>query len=304
MTAPATNLNSHRVLITSLVPHTLLLAPHLRVLPVLSAPERIPTRRRRTGSCLLVMVIKMSQTLATMKTTVSRMNLSRLSTTLVHSGGAPLSVFFQHSYSSQKARFLLISSSVNGKKSPRLKPLRVHLLFLSRPNPDWQETARKRRTGAARFIPDLARANTGANGSIGALGTRDTINSGPQLSGTQFGNKKVKVDTSTTSTDGETNMTVEEHVKIDIVHRRDRRSKSPWCVAGWGRRLYAPDRFNSCSSSETDARMMTVMSREKVIAIEPEMRRREDSRRDCHRDLHWRDRDRDVDKNCDSPGLR
>lgn len=111
---------------------------------------------------------------------------------------------------------------VNGKKSPRLKPLRVHLLFLSRPNPDWQETARKRRTGAARFIPDLARANTGANGSIGALGTRDTINSGPQLSGTQFGNKKVKVDTSTTSTDGETNMTVEEHVKIDIVHRRDR----------------------------------------------------------------------------------
>ncbi|KAG2140799.1 hypothetical protein BD769DRAFT_1772928 [Suillus cothurnatus] len=111
---------------------------------------------------------------------------------------------------------------VNGKK-PKTKASTGPLVIPSKPNPDWQEAARSRRTGAAQFIPDLARASTGADGSIGGLGTRDTINSGPQLSGIQFGNKRVKVDTSTTSTDGETNMTVEEHVKIDIVHRRDGR---------------------------------------------------------------------------------
>ncbi|KAG2124675.1 DExH-box splicing factor binding site-domain-containing protein [Suillus clintonianus] len=105
---------------------------------------------------------------------------------------------------------------VNGKKAKTKAPTGP-LVIPSKPNPDWREAARKRRAGSARFVPDSAKASTGADGSVGGLGTRDTINSGPQLSGIQFGNKEVRVDTSTTSTDGETTMTVDEHVKMEIV---------------------------------------------------------------------------------------
>ncbi|KAJ7209644.1 DExH-box splicing factor binding site-domain-containing protein [Mycena pura] len=51
-------------------------------------------------------------------------------------------------------------------------------------NRDWREMARKRRTGS-QFVPESARAATGQDGSVGGLGTRDTINSGPVLSGLQ-----------------------------------------------------------------------------------------------------------------------
>ncbi|KAJ7874779.1 DExH-box splicing factor binding site-domain-containing protein [Mycena olivaceomarginata] len=51
-------------------------------------------------------------------------------------------------------------------------------------NRDWRELARKRRS-AAQFVPESARAVTGKDGSVGGLGTRDTINSGPVLSGLQ-----------------------------------------------------------------------------------------------------------------------
>ncbi|KAG2339174.1 hypothetical protein BDR05DRAFT_1062291 [Suillus weaverae] len=78
---------------------------------------------------------------------------------------------------SQKARVVLSSSSVNGKKPKTKAP------------------------GIARFIPDSAKASTDTAGSVGGPGTRDTINSGPQLSGIQFGNKEVKVDTTTTRRD-------------------------------------------------------------------------------------------------------
>ncbi|KAG1850200.1 DExH-box splicing factor binding site-domain-containing protein [Suillus subalutaceus] len=98
-------------------------------------------------------------------------------------------------------------------KKPKTKAPTCPLVILSKPNPDWREAALKRRAGAARFIPDSAKASTGADGSVGGLGTRDTINSGPQLSGIQFGDKKVKIDTSTTSIDEETSMTVEEYAK-------------------------------------------------------------------------------------------
>jgi hypothetical protein len=126
---------------------------------------------------------------------------------------------FQHFYSSQKAHVPLSSFSVNGKK-PKAKALTGPLVIPSKPNPDWREAARKRRAGAARFIPDSAKASTGADGSVGGFGTRDTINSGPQLSGIQFGNKEVKVTTSTTSADEEINMAVEGHVN-DIVEETE-----------------------------------------------------------------------------------
>ncbi|KAJ2916325.1 hypothetical protein MD484_g4106, partial [Candolleomyces efflorescens] len=47
-------------------------------------------------------------------------------------------------------------------------------------NKDWREAARRRR---GHFVPDAGKAGTGADGSVGGLGTRDSINSGPVLSG-------------------------------------------------------------------------------------------------------------------------
>ena len=70
-------------------------------------------------------------------------------------------------------------------------------------NKDWREQARKRKS---LFIPPSAAATTGADGSVGGLGTRDTINSGPQFAGIQM-KKRIKVDT-----EDET-MQVEEEVQ-------------------------------------------------------------------------------------------
>lgn len=69
-------------------------------------------------------------------------------------------------------------------------------------NKDWRETARKRRT-SERFIPGAGNVGTGADGSVGGLGTRDSINSGPQLVGLQLGPKRVKLehDTATMEVD-------------------------------------------------------------------------------------------------------
>ncbi|TBU25907.1 DExH-box splicing factor binding site-domain-containing protein, partial [Dichomitus squalens] len=59
-------------------------------------------------------------------------------------------------------------------------------------NRDWREFARKRKQ---LYVPPSAAATTGADGSVGGLGTRDSINSGPQLSGLQA-RKRVKVEES------------------------------------------------------------------------------------------------------------
>ncbi|KAG1776688.1 hypothetical protein EV702DRAFT_1228417 [Suillus placidus] len=87
---------------------------------------------------------------------------------------------------------------VNGKKSQRPKPLLVRLSFL-----------RSQILTDGRLHEDVVQALHGSSltlrkqaqvpdGSVGGLGTRDTINSGPQISGIQFGNKEVQVDTSST----------------------------------------------------------------------------------------------------------
>ncbi|KAJ4483706.1 DExH-box splicing factor binding site-domain-containing protein [Lentinula aciculospora] len=56
-------------------------------------------------------------------------------------------------------------------------------------NRDWREAARKRRT-LSQYIPESARAQTvGTDGSVGGLGTRDFINSGPIVSGLQYREK-------------------------------------------------------------------------------------------------------------------
>jgi hypothetical protein len=43
-------------------------------------------------------------------------------------------------------------------------------------------------------VPASAKALTGADGTVGGLGTKDTINSGPQLSGIQITQKKAKLE--------------------------------------------------------------------------------------------------------------
>jgi len=73
------------------------------------------------------------------------------------------------------------SCSVNGDRKKINKPLVIPALQ----NKDWRDLARKRRS-AAQYVPASAKAETGKDGSVGGLGTRDTINSGPVLSGIQI----------------------------------------------------------------------------------------------------------------------
>ena len=78
-----------------------------------------------------------------------------------------------------------ITNSLNGEKKER-KPLVIPPLK----NRDWRELARKRRNGSQYAIPSAA-AVTGKDGSVGGLGTKDTINSGPVLSGLQVKKKAI-----------------------------------------------------------------------------------------------------------------
>lgn len=78
-----------------------------------------------------------------------------------------------------------ITNSLNGEKKER-KPLIIPPLK----NKDWRELARKRRNGSQYVIPSAA-AVTGKDGSVGGLGTKDTINSGPVLSGLQVKKKAI-----------------------------------------------------------------------------------------------------------------
>lgn len=58
-------------------------------------------------------------------------------------------------------------------------------------NRDWRALAKKRKT-AQMYVPESGRAAvTGADGTVGGLGTRDAINSGPQAVGLQFRQKRL-----------------------------------------------------------------------------------------------------------------
>ena len=71
------------------------------------------------------------------------------------------------------------SFSANGEKRRSNAPLVIPALK----NKDWRELARKRRS-TGQFVPSSAK--TGKDGSVGGLGTRELINSGPVLSGLQI----------------------------------------------------------------------------------------------------------------------
>jgi len=76
--------------------------------------------------------------------------------------------------------------SLNERKKEPQGPLVIPALK----NKDWREMARKRKN---LYVPPSAAAETGADGSVGGLGTRDTINSGPQMIGLQV-KKRVKLE--------------------------------------------------------------------------------------------------------------
>ncbi|EKM56264.1 uncharacterized protein PHACADRAFT_253300 [Phanerochaete carnosa HHB-10118-sp] len=89
------------------------------------------------------------------------------------------------------------ADSLHEKKKPQ-----GPLVIPAQKNRDWREFARKRKN---LYVPPSATAATGADGSVGGLGTRDSINSGPQQVGLQV-RKKVKVE--------ENEMDVEESVTV------------------------------------------------------------------------------------------
>lgn len=97
------------------------------------------------------------------------------------------------------------AGSVHEKKKPQ-GPLVIPALK----NKDWREQARKRKQ---LYIPPSAAA-TGADGSVGGLGTRDTINSGPQLQGIQM-RKKPKLDEDEMDVEGESVAEAPEPVKVE-----------------------------------------------------------------------------------------
>ena len=78
-------------------------------------------------------------------------------------------------------RFGHFLSFLSHRKDPKWRPTGP-LVIPALENRDWRAAARKRRA-VGTFVPESAKAITGADGSVGGLGTRDTVNSGPQSVG-------------------------------------------------------------------------------------------------------------------------
>jgi len=94
------------------------------------------------------------------------------------------------------------------KRKKQQEPLVIPALK----NKDWRELARKRRS-AQQYIPSSAKVHDGVDGSVGGLGTKDVIGTGPVLSGLQLGRKIVKVEVDESTGVKEE---VVEDIKIDL----------------------------------------------------------------------------------------
>ncbi|KLO11864.1 hypothetical protein SCHPADRAFT_998559 [Schizopora paradoxa] len=96
-----------------------------------------------------------------------------------------------------------------GKKKKDEGPLIIPV----QENRDWREIARKRKA-AEMFVPEAGKAamRTGPDGSVGGLGTKDTINSGPTLVGLVHVEKKERVDA-----DGDVSMSTERDAETTEV---------------------------------------------------------------------------------------
>ena len=87
---------------------------------------------------------------------------------------------FRGLFNSQKVNHYIFFYSLSGERKSKQEPLVIPALK----NKDWRALALKRRS-AGQYVPASAKAETGKDGSVGGLGTRDSINSGPVLSGLQ-----------------------------------------------------------------------------------------------------------------------
>jgi len=98
------------------------------------------------------------------------------------------------SHSALRGPQLTSATLINPSATPRPE-LRSPLVIPALQNRDWREVARRRRAGAngKMYVPPGGEAGTGVDGSVGGLGTRDTINSGPQVEGLQI-RKRARVD--------------------------------------------------------------------------------------------------------------
>lgn len=89
-------------------------------------------------------------------------------------------------------RYLELGPQLTGGVYPSLKEKpkpKGPLVIPALKNRDWRALAKKRKT-AQMYVPESGRAAvTGADGTVGGLGTRDSINSGPQAIGLQFRQK-------------------------------------------------------------------------------------------------------------------
>ncbi|KAI0261367.1 DExH-box splicing factor binding site-domain-containing protein [Gloeopeniophorella convolvens] len=82
------------------------------------------------------------------------------------------------------------------RAAPRPAP-KGPLVIPALKNRDWRELARRRRAGARGqiYVPPGGQVGTGADGSVGGLGIRDVINSGPQVEGLQVRKRaRIEVD--------------------------------------------------------------------------------------------------------------
>jgi hypothetical protein len=88
---------------------------------------------------------------------------------------------------------------------------------VSQKNRDWraESTARKRQAKKG-YVPDGAKVATGKDGSQGGLGTRGTINDGPQLSGLIVKTKEEGDDVKQEEEDVEMRDDVKEEVKEEV----------------------------------------------------------------------------------------
>lgn len=109
----------------------------------------------------------------------------------------------------------ITTSFIYRANGERLKPA-APLVIPSLANKDWRALARQRRgIKQPTYIPPSAAAMTGADGSQGGLGTKDTINSGPELRGLQV-RKKVKLEKIEPGEEGDVKMEEETSTTVEV----------------------------------------------------------------------------------------
>ncbi|TFY54482.1 hypothetical protein EVG20_g9685 [Dentipellis fragilis] len=131
-----------------------------------------------------------------------------------HGHIAPRAAFLSLSSGPQltkaRARGTLFLCRLQEKKKPQ-GPLVIAPLQ----NRDWRELARRRRNWPS-YVPPGGAAGVGADGSVGGLGTRDTINSGLEIKGLQVRTKRVKVEVEADAAGFEVKEEVTEVVKEEV----------------------------------------------------------------------------------------